>query len=130
VPLDVGVGGILLTTGLAAAGVAATLVALRRRPADDPVTLLGRAASPLRHAFYVDALYDRVLVRPLNAVARGAPDVDRRRVDAVVTGTGRATTLMGAAVRLTQSGNIQGYLSALVLGVLVVVVAVSWVVAA
>jgi NADH-quinone oxidoreductase subunit L len=123
--LEVGAPAVLLTTVIALAGAAAVLLLVRRRPAEDPLAVLGRAAQPLRRAFWVDALYDVTLVRPARAVGRAVLGFDRRGVDAAVTGAGRGTSGTGAGLRLVQNGNIQAYLSALVAGVLVVVIAVS-----
>ena len=101
----------------------------RRRPADDPVLVLGGAARPLARAFWVDELYDRTLVRPTRAFARSVLSIDRSGVDATVVGAGTAVGLLGGALRRAQNGNVQAYASGLVVGVLVVVVAVSLAVA-
>src|SRR5205823_6941067 len=101
----------------------------RRRPADDPITVLGRAARPLAAAFWVDQLYDAALVRPSRVMARAVLVADHRGVDAAAVGSGSATGLLGAALRRAQNGNVQSYASGLVVGVLAVVVAVSLAVA-
>jgi NADH-quinone oxidoreductase subunit L len=111
------------------AAIAAVALLYSRRPADDPVTVLGPAARPLARAFYVDDVYDLALVRPVRALARGVVTVDGRGVDATVTDVGRTAGFAGGALRRLQGGNIQGYLTGLVAGVLVVVVSVSLAVA-
>jgi NADH-quinone oxidoreductase subunit L len=128
-PLHVGAGGVALTTVIALAAIAAVALLHSRRPADDPVTVLGPAARPLARAFYVDDVYDLALVRPVRALARGVVKVDGRGVDATVTDVGRTAGFAGGALRRLQGGNIQGYLTGLVAGVLVVVVSVSLAVA-
>jgi NADH-quinone oxidoreductase subunit L len=125
IDLEVGAVAVLLTTVIALAGAGLVLLLHRRRPADDPVAALGRLAVPLRRAFWVDELYDRGLVRPARTAARVTLAVDRRRIDATVVGAGRGASLTGAGLRWLQNGNVQAYLSALVTGVLVVVIAVS-----
>src|SRR5205085_432324 len=55
-PLEVGIGGVLLTGAIAVVGAVAVVMLHRRRPADDPITALGRAARPLAAAFWVDQL--------------------------------------------------------------------------
>jgi NADH-quinone oxidoreductase subunit L len=129
--LDLEVGGlaVLLTTVIAVAGAGVVLLVHRRRPDQDPLVSLGRAAVPLRRAFWVDQLYDAGLVRPVRTAARVVLDVDRRRIDATAVGAGRGASLTGAGLRLLQNGNVQAYLSALVAGVLVVLIAVSLAVA-
>jgi NADH-quinone oxidoreductase subunit L len=124
-PLEVGAVAVLLTTLIALAAAAAVLLLHRRRPGDDPLLVLGRAAVPLRRAFWVDELYDHALVRPTVAVSRVVLGFDRRGIDATVRGAGRGTAVTGGLLRLLQNGNIQAYLSALVAGVLVVLITVS-----
>jgi NADH-quinone oxidoreductase subunit L len=128
-PLEVGVGGVLLTGAIAVAGAAVVVLLHRRRPAEDPIAVLGRASRPLAHAFWVDEIYDVTLVRPSRALTRSVLSVDRRGVDATVVGSGTATGLLGTALRRAQNGNVQAYASGLVVGVLAVVVAVSLAVA-
>jgi NADH-quinone oxidoreductase subunit L len=65
------------------------------------------------------------LVRPAQRLARAVVTIDRRGLDATVVGTGRTAGLFGAGLRLLQNGNVQAYLSALLLGVLVVLISVS-----
>jgi NADH-quinone oxidoreductase subunit L len=128
-PLEVTVGGVLLTGAIALAGVVVVALLHRRRPTEDPVVVLGRAAHPLARAFWVDEFYDTALVRPTRAFARSVLSIDRNGVDATVVGAGAATNQLGAALRRAQNGNVQAYASGLVVGVLAVVVAVSLAVA-
>jgi NADH-quinone oxidoreductase subunit L len=124
-PLHVGVAGVLLTALIALAGVGVVGLLHHRRPDEDPVAALGRFATPLRRAFWVDEFYDASIVRPARALGRAVVGVDRRGLDAAVLGTGRAATAVGGGLRYLQNGNVQAYLSALVAGVLVVVISVS-----
>ncbi|WP_217199378.1 NADH-quinone oxidoreductase subunit 5 family protein [Streptomyces buecherae] len=93
-------------------------------PADPGRLLLG----PLhRHAavgFHLDAIYAAAFVRPVRAAARLVRFLDREVVETYVRGAATAPGLLGAAVRRTQTGNVQTYLSALLAGSLVLVVAV------
>jgi NADH-quinone oxidoreductase subunit L len=124
-PLEVGAGGVLLTGGLALAGVLGVVLLHRRRPAEDPVTVLGRAAVPLAHAFWVDEVYARVVVAPAHALARALLLADRRGIDTVVTGSGAAASGTGGLLRRLQNGNVQAYASGLVVGLLAIVISVS-----
>jgi NADH-quinone oxidoreductase subunit L len=127
--LHVGVGGVIVNSLVAVAGVALVTWLWVRRPADDPIDVLGRVATPLRRAFWVDELYDVTVVRPVGVLARAALGVDRRGIDATAEGSGRAALLLGGGLRRLQTGNVQTYLSALVAGVLIVVLSVSLAVA-
>ena len=128
-PLEVGVGGALLSAGIALAGVLVVALLFRRSPASDPVDALGKLGAPLRRAFWVDELYDVAFVRPTRRVASALLTVDRGGIDATAVGSGRLAVLAGGGLRRLQNGNAQAYLSALIGGVVVVVLSVSLAVA-
>ncbi|WNZ09295.1 NADH-quinone oxidoreductase subunit L [Streptomyces sp. 11x1] len=92
-------------------------------PADPGRLLLG----PLhRHAavgFHLDAVYSTLFVRPVRAGASLVRFLDREVVDTYVSGAGALPRLLGAAVRKAQTGNVQTYVSALLAGTVVLVVA-------
>ncbi|MEB8341627.1 NADH-quinone oxidoreductase subunit 5 family protein [Streptomyces endophyticus] len=93
-------------------------------PADPGRLLLG----PLhRHAavgFHLDAVYAALFVRPVQAGAALVRYLDRAVVDTYVRGAAEAPKALGWAVRRAQTGNVQTYLSALLAGTVVLVVAV------
>jgi len=64
-----------------------------------------------RNKFYVDELYEAVLIRPLKFVARLAYQVvDALLIDTVaVRGTAWVTAQVGSALRLIQTGDVQAY---------------------
>jgi NADH-quinone oxidoreductase subunit L len=127
--LHVGVVGVVTTSVVAVVAVVLVTWLWMRQPDGDPVDVLGRLAVPLRRAFWVDELYDVTVVRPVRVLARAALGIDRRGIDATALGSGRAALLLGGGLRRLQTGNVQTYLSALVAGVLVVVLSVSLAVA-
>ncbi|MET8037041.1 NADH-quinone oxidoreductase subunit L [Streptomyces sp. NPDC005345] len=92
-------------------------------PADPGRLLLG----PLhRHAavgFHLDAVYHALFVRPVQAGAQLVRFLDREVVDTYVRGAGALPRWLGAAVRRAQTGNVQTYVSALLAGTVVLVVA-------
>ncbi|MEU7553986.1 NADH-quinone oxidoreductase subunit L [Streptomyces sp. NPDC044571] len=95
-------------------------------PAPDP----GRALlGPLhRHAadgFHLDAVYDRLFVRPVRAAAGLVRFLDREVVDTYVRGAGTGPRLLGSLVRRAQTGNVQSYLSALLAGAVVLAIATA-----
>lgn len=95
-------------------------------PAPDP----GRALlGPLhRHAadgFHLDAVYDRLFVRPVRAAASLVRFLDREVVDTYVRGAGAGPRLLGGLVRRAQTGNVQSYLSALLAGAVVLAIATA-----
>lgn len=92
-------------------------------PADPGRLLLG----PLhRHAavgFHLDALYDVLFVRPVQAGAQLVRFLDREVVETYVRGAGALPRWLGFAVRRAQTGNVQTYVSALLAGTVVLAVA-------
>ncbi|WP_406862497.1 NADH-quinone oxidoreductase subunit L [Streptomyces sp. HUAS MG47] len=92
-------------------------------PADPGRLLLG----PLhRHAavgFHLDAVYDRLFVRPVVAAAGLVRFLDREVVDTYVNGAGSGTKGLGWLARKAQTGNVQTYLSVLLAGSVVLAVA-------
>ncbi|MEV2217817.1 NADH-quinone oxidoreductase subunit L [Streptomyces sp. NPDC050997] len=92
-------------------------------PSDPARLLLG----PLhRHAavgFHLDAVYSALFVRPVQAGATLVRFLDREVVETYVRGAGALPRLLGAAVRRAQTGNLQTYVSALLAGTVVLVVA-------
>lgn len=90
----------------------------------DPGRLL---LGPLhRHAavgFHLDAVYNVLFVRPVQAGAALVRFLDREVVETYVRGAAALPRLLGAAVRRAQTGNVQTYVSALLAGTVVLVVA-------
>ncbi|WP_371599145.1 NADH-quinone oxidoreductase subunit L [Streptomyces sp. NBC_00564] len=98
-------------------------VAYTPDPADPGRLLLG----PLhRHAavgFHLGAVYSALFVRPVQAGATLVRFLDREVVDTYVRGAGALPRWLGEAVRRAQTGNLQTYVSALLAGTVVLVVA-------
>ncbi|WP_405439125.1 NADH-quinone oxidoreductase subunit L [Streptomyces avidinii] len=103
---------------------------------DHPAVPAGPAADPgqaflgplHRHAadgFHLDAVYDRLFVRPVRAAASLVRFLDREVVDTYVHGAGTGTRLLGGLVRRAQTGNVQSYLSALLAGAVVLAIATA-----
>ncbi|AVH57114.1 MULTISPECIES: NADH-quinone oxidoreductase subunit 5 family protein [Streptomyces] len=116
-------GGLVEAEAIALHGPAFGNVAYAPDPADPGRLLLG----PLhRHAavgFHLDAVYSALFVRPVQAGATLVQFVDREVVDTYVRGAGALPRWLGAAVRRAQTGNVQTYVSALLAGTVVLVVA-------
>ncbi|MFD0272320.1 NADH-quinone oxidoreductase subunit L [Kitasatospora sp. NPDC127111] len=93
--------------------------------ADPGRTLLGPLFGPARHGFGVDRLYSALFVRPVAAAAQLVRFLDREVVETYVRGSGVGANLLGRAVRLAQTGNVQTYLSALLAGVVLLAVLVA-----
>lgn len=92
-------------------------------PADPGRLLLGPLHRHTVAGFHLDAVYAVLFVRPVMAGARLVRFLDREVVDTYVNGAGALPRLLGAAVRRAQTGNVQTYVSALLAGTVVLVVA-------
>ncbi len=71
--------------------------------------------------FYVDELYDNIIVRPINWLSTFFGNiVDQKGIDGVVNGVGKATFDTGKVLRLLQNGNVGFYLLMMVIGVIAI----------
>ncbi|MGH7506305.1 MAG: hypothetical protein ACRELX_11670, partial [Longimicrobiales bacterium] len=108
---------------LAVAVVAVTAVLLshaEQEPAiyaDEPRGL----ARVLGRNWYVDELYDRTVVRPVLAISRGASRwIDHALIDGLVNGGARVSAGLGWVGARLQSGQLNSYAFALVVGALLI----------
>ncbi|MCA1220653.1 NADH-quinone oxidoreductase subunit 5 family protein [Streptomyces sp. 8L] len=92
-------------------------------PADPGRRLLGPLHRHAAAGFHLDALYDLLFVRTVEAGARLVRFLDREVVDTYVRGAGTGPRWLGAAVRRAQTGNVQLYMSALLAGSVVLAIA-------
>jgi NADH-quinone oxidoreductase subunit L len=81
-----------------------------------------RLRALLLNAYYVDALYDRVIVRPLLALSESLARVfDLGVIDGIVNGVGRAVTAGAAGLRRLQTGYVVNYALTMLAGAVVLV---------
>ncbi|MDQ0582799.1 NADH-quinone oxidoreductase subunit 5 family protein [Streptomyces rishiriensis] len=92
-------------------------------PADPGRLLLGPLHPHAAAGFHLDAAYQALFVRPVQAGASLVRFLDREVVDTYVRGAGALPRWLGAAVRRAQTGNLQTYVSALLAGTVVLAVA-------
>jgi NADH-quinone oxidoreductase subunit L len=119
-------GTTLVSLALAAVGAVLVAAAWRRAPAVDPALALGpRVLAALRHGFYLDEAQDRLVVRPTLRVATLVAAADARLVDGAVEGTGAGSQRAGRLLARLEAGNVQGYLTGVAVGVVLIAAAVS-----
>jgi NADH-quinone oxidoreductase subunit L len=111
------VNGVLALV-LVAAGAAFSWWLWRRSPGADPALVFGRLRPVLAHAFYLDELQDRLVVRPARALARVARRVDERVVDGAVEGTGAGATGLGVLLARAHRAAVPRAMVAALTGVL------------
>jgi NADH-quinone oxidoreductase subunit L len=111
---------------LAAGGTLLVLAAWRLDRSADPVLALGgQLAGALRAGLYLDAVQDRLVVRPTLRLARLVSTADSVLVDGAVESTGTGSQRLGRVLARLEAGNVQIYLTGLAAGAVLVALAVA-----
>ena len=115
----VGVAGILL---------AYLFYVAQRGLADSFAKAMNGFYTLVYNKYYVDQVYDTLVVRPLVAISRAVlwRGVDAGLIDGTVNGVGERSRGIGSILRLLQSGNIRTYAAWVVLGSIVVLIAIGF----
>jgi NADH-quinone oxidoreductase subunit L len=118
---DIAVQGTLA----ALAGIVIAALGHLGRRSDGPQMerFLGPLQTLFANRFFIDQIYAATIVRPLELLAGLAAAVDRYVVDGLVDAVARLPLGIGAVVRHLQSGLVQRYALAGVVGVLLIVLA-------
>ncbi len=112
----------------AALGIAVAAIGHLGRRSDGPQMerFLGPVGTLFANRFYVDELYGALVVQPLKLLATVAALFDRRVVDGLVDAVARLPVAVGGVVRRLQSGLLQRYALAGMMGTLLIVVLLAW----
>lgn len=74
----------------------------------------------LQNKWYVDELYDSIIVKPLNALGRFSNSVfEKSGIDALVNGVGRLVNYGGRQLRWLQSGQVGSYVLLMVISMVI-----------
>jgi NADH-quinone oxidoreductase subunit L len=115
----VGLSVIVFTAGLALGYYMYKLTPVKAEAVGHPRTWVHAL---LLNAWYVDALYDRVIVRPLYALwVVLARTFDLGVIDGIVNGVGQGIAAGGAGLRRLQSGYVVNYALTMLAGAVIVV---------
>ena len=77
-------------------------------------------AKVLQNKWYVDELYDAIIVRPLKSLSLFLNNVvERSGIDGLVNGVGRGINYGSRQIRLLQSGQVGAYILMMVIGTIV-----------
>jgi NADH-quinone oxidoreductase subunit L len=91
--------------------------AVNRKPSLAPVTGFSKV---LENKWYIDELYDALIVRPLKSVSAVADKyMERLGIDGVVNGVGKTIRWGGDRVRMMQNGQVGFYIFVMVIGITV-----------
>lgn len=112
----------------AAIGIAVAAIGHLGRRSDSPQMerYLGPLGTLFANKFYFDQIYAALIVRPLEALSLVTAFFDRAIVDGTVDAIGQVPLTWGSAIRRMQSGLVQRYALAGVVGVLAIVLALAW----
>jgi NADH:ubiquinone oxidoreductase subunit 5 (subunit L)/multisubunit Na+/H+ antiporter MnhA subunit len=141
----------IAATVLAGIGMLIGRALYRTVPEHDPMLRMGLATKVLQDKYYLDRLYEDVIVRGIrDPIANGAywfndhvidkivysvgagtvragrsvyETGDQKGIDGAVNGLGLTALWSGAKMKLVQSGNVQLYAGAMFVGVVVLAVA-------
>ena len=112
----------------AAIGIVIAAIGHLGRRSDGPQ--LERFLGPLQtlfvNKFYFDQIYSAIIVKPLEGLALVAALFDRHVIDGTVDAIAGLPVALGSVVRRSQSGLLQRYALAGVMGVLAIVVLLAW----
>jgi NADH-quinone oxidoreductase subunit L len=109
----------LMLIGLvaASAGVLSALSSFSRKPDLEEAHGLGKVFA---NKWYVDEIYNSLIVRPLNAFAKFLNNVvEKSIIDWIVNGIGRLIQYGSRQIRLLQSGQVGGYVLLMVVGIVI-----------
>jgi NADH-quinone oxidoreductase subunit L len=109
----IGIGGLLAAAFL--------LKPDRLRTADQEPAYTDGLGRMLYNKWYVDEIYDTLVVRPVQALSRGFYSVvDRAFIDGIIDGSGRMAQGLGLLAGRVQSGQLNTYAFVILIGALAV----------
>jgi len=90
---------------------------MNRKPSFAENTGLGKV---LENKWYLDELYDAIIVRPIEALSNVLDKfAERKGIDGIVNGVGKTVKWGGDRMRLLQSGQVGFYIFIMVMGIVV-----------
>jgi NADH-quinone oxidoreductase subunit L len=104
-----------VSVALALIGTVAAAARFSKKPDLAEPTGFGKV---LANKWYVDELYQAIVVRPLDLLAQFLEFFDKNIVDGIVNGVGSLVAYGSRQLRLLQSGQVGGYVLLMVLGIL------------
>jgi NADH-quinone oxidoreductase subunit L len=119
-----------LSTLIALGGIGVATVFFLRKPeaADRMAASAGGLHRLLLGKYYVDEIYDRVIVQPIKAISRGLlwRSVDAGIIDGTVNAVGLVVRGWSAVLRRLQTGSVRAYAMSLFMGVVVILGYFYW----
>jgi len=97
---------------------------LNRPAAEDVARRYPAVVHLLANKYYVDEIYDRLIVTPLRTVGELCYALDRLMIDGLVALVGFLPRLVGLAVQPAQRGVLQGYGLGMAIGVAIIILVI------
>ena len=112
----------------AAIGIVIAAIGSLGRRSDGPQIerFLGPLGTLFANKFWFDQLYSGLIIKPLMLLATLAAIIDRSVIDGLIEGVARVPLAIGGLLRQLQSGMLQRYALAGVMGVLLMVLVLAW----
>jgi NADH-quinone oxidoreductase subunit L len=113
---------------LAGIGIAAYFFLKNRAASDRVASQFGGVQRVLFNKYYVDEIYDAVIVQPIRIVSDSAlwKVIDVRVIDGAVNGAAETVGGMAELMRRLQSGSVRTYAASLFLGVVLILGYYLW----
>ena len=106
-----------ISVGVAVIGVVYAWTKFSKNPDLEDASGFGKV---LAKKWYVDELYNAIIVKPLNAFGKFLNNVvEKSVIDWMVNGVGRAVQYSSRQIRLLQSGQVGGYVLVMVIGIII-----------
>jgi NADH-quinone oxidoreductase subunit L len=105
-----------VSVALAVIGVGYAWARFSKKPDLAEPTGFGKV---LANKWYVDELYNAIVVRPLDLLAQFLVFFEKNIIDGIVNGVGRLVQYGSRQLRLLQSGLVGGYVLLMVVGIVV-----------
>jgi len=120
----------LVSSLVAVAGIAVAIYFFlrNRRAADRAAETLGGVYRLLLHKYYVDEMYDAVVVQPIRIVSESAlwKVIDVRMIDGAVNGVGESVVGLAELLRRMQTGSVRAYAASVFAGVVLILGYYLW----
>lgn len=108
-----------LSVAIAAIAIIFAINKFSKKPDLQDAQGLGKT---LENKWYIDELYDSVVVNPLNNLADFFKNVvEKSGIDGIVNGMGKLVSYSSRQIRLIQSGQVGGYILFMVMAIVVIV---------
>jgi NADH-quinone oxidoreductase subunit L len=126
--LELPLAGVAVITALLGFGIAFHIYIKQPRKADNLAKSFRGLYDVLMHKYYMDELYDAVVVKPLLWISTNVfwKTVDVGIIDGGVNGIADTAIAIGDKARRPQSGNVRSYAVWVIIGAIFIIAVIFW----